>query len=167
MNENNEQNIVIADSTLTTQVTEKEIKTELYKTRKIMRQFGDEGTINPADIGRPTVMTPDTLELLAEAWLMGCNDEEASTYAGIHPATLYLFQKDKPEFIEHKEHLKRNPILKARITLYKALSDPTFAWKYLHKKTTDLQDDTGKTGNVTLNIQLNQLVEQDRKRVED
>lgn len=163
--ENTNQDIILSDTPLMTQQTESEVKMELSQTRKIMRQFGDEGTSNPNNVGRPTLMTPDTLESMAEAWLMGCNDEEASTYAGIHPATLYLFQKDKPEFIEYKEHLKRNPILKARMTLYKALNDPVYAWKFLQKKTTDLRDDDRP--NVQLNVQLNQLAEQDRKRIDE
>jgi hypothetical protein len=149
LNQDNEQNLILSDNEI--QINDAELSSVFEVPKR----------------GRPSVMTKDVLVSLSEAWLIGSNDEEACTYAGIHPASLYAFQKDKPEFLEYKEHLKRNPILKARMALYKALDDPNYAWKYLQKKAPDLQDDPTKGGgNINLNIQLNQLVEQDRKREE-
>ena len=113
---------------------------------------------------KPYAINASVMERLFEAWLIGANDEEACTHAGIYPASLYTFQRDNKEFLEYKEHLKRHPVLKARFALYKHLDDPVYAWKFLQKKAVDLQDDPKAGTNVRVNVQLNQLVEEDRKR---
>ena len=38
-----------------------------------------------ADVGRPTVMTAETIEKLEQGFLMGFSDREASLYVGISP----------------------------------------------------------------------------------
>lgn len=159
-----QENIIVQEDEM--QVSEGELNAvfDLIKTRKKIAEFGIEINLDGIKRGRPSVMTKDVIVALSQAWLFGCNDEEACTYAGIHPASLYEFQKDKPDFLEYKEHLKRNPVIKARATLYRALDDPQIAWKYLQRKTTDLAENDKP--NVQLNVQLNQLVEQDRKRIE-
>lgn len=65
--------------------------------------------------GRPTVMTPEIIGKLEQAFLMGCSDKEACLFAEIHPSTLYDYQKLNPRFTERKELLKENPIFKARM----------------------------------------------------
>jgi hypothetical protein len=64
--------------------------------------------------GRPTVMTPDVLRKLEHAFAIGCTDLEACLYANIGKSTLYDYQNENPEFLERKEILKINPVLKAR-----------------------------------------------------
>ena len=84
--------------------------------------------------GRPTVMTPEIISKLEDAFALGCSDSEACFYAGIGQSTLYSYQEDHPEFVERKEQLKEKPILKARQTIVKGLDDPDNAKWYLERK---------------------------------
>lgn len=86
------------------------------------------------DVGRPTIMTPETISKLEEIFSLGGSDEEACFYADIGKTTLYNYQKEFPEFVERKEALKETPILKARRTVVKALEDPSHAFKFLERK---------------------------------
>src|SRR3989304_5910312 len=85
--------------------------------------------------GRPTKMTPTTLQKLHEAFLWGCSDREACLWADINPDTLYCYQEANPEYSEQKEAWKSCPNIKARRTLVRALDkDPNLALKYLERK---------------------------------
>lgn len=85
--------------------------------------------------GRKPAITPTVLLLLREAFLLGCDDLEACSYAGIAPATLYNHQKGNQTFLEWKEGLKRQPFLRARKTIITALEfDAEFALKYMERK---------------------------------
>lgn len=85
--------------------------------------------------GRATVMTPEVIEKLEEAFLLGCTDVEACLAADIAPATLYNYQEKHPEFLERKEQLKQNPVYKARKTVVNAITkDPRLAMDYLSRK---------------------------------
>lgn len=86
------------------------------------------------EVGRPTVFTEEVLKKLEEAFSLGCTDKEACLLANISPASLYNYQNENPEFIERKELLKQDPILKARQTVIKALDDPEHAEWYLERK---------------------------------
>ena len=90
-------------------------------------------------IGRPTVMTPETLDMLRGAFLMGCSDREACLYAGIGLQTLYDYQKENPDYSEQKDQFKLNPILKAKKTIFDALEkgDVKVALWYLERKARD------------------------------
>lgn len=87
-------------------------------------------------VWRPTVMTPEILNKLQEAFLMGCTDAEACLYAEIEPRTLYKFQDENPEFIHKKEYWKQNPILKARAVVMNSIAsgDESTAKWYLERK---------------------------------
>lgn len=85
-------------------------------------------------VGRPTSMTPETIDKLEEIFALGGSDEEACFYANIGKSTLYNFQKENPEFVERKESLKETPILKARRTVIASLNDPNHAFKFLERK---------------------------------
>ena len=87
--------------------------------------------------GRPTKMTPETIGKLEEAFSMGCTDLEACLFADIEKTTLYKYQQDHPEFINRKEKLKENPVIKARQTILDNLEDPTNARWYLERKKKD------------------------------
>lgn len=87
-----------------------------------------------ADVGRPTIMTTDTVNKLEEIFALGGTDEESCFYAGISKQTLYNYQKEHPEFIDRKEALKETPILKARRTVVESLKDPNMAFKFLERK---------------------------------
>lgn len=64
--------------------------------------------------GRPTVMTPDVIQKLEDAFMHAFTDKEACLYAGISPATLYKYCDEHPEFSERKETLKLSPNLVAK-----------------------------------------------------
>jgi len=59
-----------------------------------------------AEIGRPTVMKPEAIAKLEEAFSNGASDLEACFYANIGKDSLYRYQKEHPEFSERKEALK-------------------------------------------------------------
>lgn len=88
-----------------------------------------------ADVGRPTVFTPETIHKLEEVFALGGSDLEACFYAGISKSALYNYQKDNPDFVERKEALKEQPILKARRSVLKGIdTDPELALKFLERK---------------------------------
>ena len=72
-------------------------------------------------MGRPTVMTTETLDKLREAFLMGFSDREACLYADIGLQTLYDYQKKDSDYSEQKDQYKLNPILKAKKIVYDEL----------------------------------------------
>lgn len=90
-----------------------------------------------AEIGRPTIMTPEIILKLEEVFAIGGSDNEACFYAGIGKSTLYNYQQEHPEFVERKEALKERPVLKARQTVVKSLDIPDMALKYLERKKKD------------------------------
>jgi hypothetical protein len=69
-------------------------------------------------MARPTVMTPETIAKLEEAFAWGCTDREACLWANISEDTLYLHQRENPEFIKRKESLKDTVILKSRKSVH-------------------------------------------------
>lgn len=85
--------------------------------------------------GRPTLMTPETISKLEDAFSWGCSDEEACLHAGIGKSTLYNFQEVNPQFVERKEELKETPVLKARMTAVKKVTESySNAMDYLKRK---------------------------------
>jgi hypothetical protein len=88
-------------------------------------------------MGRPPKLTPLKLKQLEEAFALGCSDLEACLYADICKTTLYKYQELNPEFVNRKERLKENPVLKARTTFVGALDQPEYAVKYLERKKKD------------------------------
>lgn len=90
------------------------------------------------DTGRPTKIDEEVLKKLHQAFSIGCSDEEACSYANISHQTLYNYQKVNKEFVEYKEQLKKNPILKAKYVVVKAIEkDPKIALDYLKCKLKD------------------------------
>ncbi len=59
-----------------------------------------------ADVGRPTVMTPEVVANLEIAFSNGATDEQACFIAGISKNSLYDYIKENPEFGNRKESLK-------------------------------------------------------------
>lgn len=85
--------------------------------------------------GRPNSITPEVLNKLRDAFLIGCTDDEAAFYANISRTTLYEHQKNNPEFTDWKDQLKQNPFLMARQTIVRNLQhDPDLALKYMERK---------------------------------
>ena len=85
--------------------------------------------------GRDTVMTPEIISKLEQAFLLGCSDLEACFFADIGKTTLYNYQKANPDFAERKEKLKQSPILAARQSVVDGFKeDAHLALKYLERK---------------------------------
>lgn len=94
---------------------------------------------NPEELekrGRKTVMTPEIINKLEQAFSMGCSDLEACLYADIGKTTLYNYQNENPEFVERKEKLKEKLVLKARSVIADSLNkqDENTAKWYLERK---------------------------------
>ena len=87
---------------------------------------------------RPTVMTPEVIAKLEEAFSWGCTDIEACLWADIAEKTLYLYQEKHPEFIQRKNALKETPVLLARKSVVMKLGrDPRLSMDYLSRKRKD------------------------------
>lgn len=90
-------------------------------------------------MARPTIMTPETIQELEKAFIMGCSDIEACLLAKISKTTLYNYQEVNPEFVDRKEALKNHPTLQARKSVYDKLEEGdvnTAKW-YLERKKKD------------------------------
>lgn len=89
-------------------------------------------------VGRPSVMTPENIGKLEEAFALGCTDLEACFYADISKDALYDYQNKHPEFTERKEQLKERPIFLARQSVIKDMQeDGDLALKFLERKKRD------------------------------
>jgi len=85
--------------------------------------------------GQPTKMIPETVKKLEEAFAIGCTDMEACIYADITRQTLTTYQNANPKFLDRKNLLKQNPVLKARQRVESELSSDTSTAKwYLERK---------------------------------
>lgn len=113
------------------------------KTTKIKR--GSDGKFQDGSVsngnkesksgGRPSAVSQKTLERLIAAFKVGADDRTACDYAEISYQTLYNYQEKHPEFIERKEGYKREPVLKARTIVVKALeTSVSVAQWYLERK---------------------------------
>ena len=71
--------------------------------------------------GRPTVMTPDILAKLEDAFMNAFTDRMACLYAGISETTLYRYCEENEKFRERKETLKDTPNLAAQNELVKGI----------------------------------------------
>jgi hypothetical protein len=88
------------------------------------------------ETGRPTVMTPETISKLEEAFSVGATDKEAIFLANISSATFYAYCKEHPEFSERKEALKDMPKYRARKNIVNKINDgdvPVSQW-YAERK---------------------------------
>ena len=74
-----------------------------------------------SQVGRKTVMTPDTIAKLEDAFMNSFTDRMACLYAGIDEATLYRYCEANPKFSERKEILKDTPNLAAQNELVKGI----------------------------------------------
>ena len=84
--------------------------------------------------GRPTVMTPETIGKLEQAFAIDATVEEACSYADISRDAFYDYLKKEPTFSDRIEDLRQRPILKARQTIVKSLDNPQHAQWYISRK---------------------------------
>ena len=112
-------------------------------------------------VGRPTVMTEETLQKLEYAFIHGLTDVEACLYADIGTTTLYKYCDANPEFGERKEQLKQHPTAKARLNVAEAIESgdkETSKW-WLERKaksefSTKQEIQADVDADVTINIEL-------------
>jgi hypothetical protein len=92
-----------------------------------------------SNAGRPTVMTPETLAKLEDAFAYGLTDQEACFVANISKDALYDYCNKHPEFSDRKEALKQSPTIRAKRTVVKAIDggDKETAKWYLERKNKD------------------------------
>jgi hypothetical protein len=89
-------------------------------------------------VGRPSKITELVVKKLEEAFAFGCTDLEACLYADISKQCLYNYQERFPEFVDRKEKLKQNPVLKARMAVIQGFADSgELALKFLERKKKD------------------------------
>lgn len=98
-------------------------------------------------MGRPTKMTPETLEKLRQAFLIGATNDEACAFAEIHRDTLYDYMKKNPEYSYLVEQYKETPILKAKATVNKNLDDSKTAQWYLERRAKEFKPKQDLTTN--------------------
>lgn len=102
--------------------------------------------------GRPTKLTTECVAKLEQAFKIGANDTEACLFAGIDRSTFYRYEEAHPEFRNKKLEWKRNPILKAKNTIYKNLDDPNVAKWLLERRDDEYSNKQRQeiTGNVNV-----------------
>lgn len=97
--------------------------------------------------GRPTVVTPDVLAKLNDAFAFCYSDIEACLYAGISVDALYDYQKKNPQFAKRKEMLRKTPNLKAKKTLVENVGELSQArWWAEHK----MSDEFGTKNTIAI-----------------
>lgn len=101
------------------------------------------------DTGHPTVMTPETIAKLEQAFSLGCTDMEACFFANIGKSALYNYQKEHPEFVERKEALKEKMIFAARTVIANSLAEndkDTAKWLLERKRKQEFSTRIENTG---------------------
>ena len=112
-------------------------------------------------VGRPTVMTPETVSKLEYGFMKGLTDAECCLYAGICKQALYDYCAKNPEFTDRKEQLKKQPSVRAKINVVESIEngDIDMSRWYLERKNKDefslkqeIKADIQDT--VTINVEL-------------
>lgn len=106
--------------------------------------------------GRPTVMTPETLAKLEQAFAIDATVEEACSYADIGRDAFYDYLKKSPEFSDRIADLRNRPILKARQTVVQKMDENySNAMDYLKRKRKDEFGDQQKFDvDITLKLDV-------------
>lgn len=100
--------------------------------------------------GRPSKITAEIVAKLEQAYKIGANDTEACLHAGIDRTTLFRYELSNPDFSNKKAEWKRNPILKAKHTIFKNLDDPSVAKWLLERKDDEFKNKQEISGNVSV-----------------
>src|SRR4051812_14240705 len=90
-------------------------------------------------VGRKTVMTPEVVRKLEEAFSMDCTDEEACAFAGIGERTYYDHKAQDEAFSQRMERSKRFAFVLAKKTVRRAReqNDATLAIRWLKNRQRD------------------------------
>lgn len=92
-------------------------------------------------IGRPTVMTAETIAKLEDGFIKGLGDVEACLYADIGVRTLYDFCEAHPDFSHRKEQLKDSVKMRARLNVAEGIQkgDKLLSQWYLERRDADFK----------------------------
>lgn len=86
-------------------------------------------------VGRPTVITPEVLAKLEQAFAIDASVDEALSYAEIKPDAYYDYLKKNPAFSDRIKDLRNRPILAARQRVVKGVTENySNAMDYLKRK---------------------------------
>jgi hypothetical protein len=72
-------------------------------------------------MARPTVMTPEVLQKLEDAYLCDATHLQAAIYAGIAEHTLHDYRKAHPEFSQRIDDLRGMTTFKAKLNIKKSI----------------------------------------------
>lgn len=89
-----------------------------------------------SDVGRPTVMTPEAVGKLEDAFSKGCTITEACLLADISRDSYYDYIKLNPDFSNKVEMLREKPAMHARMNIAASIlgGDLTDSKWYLERK---------------------------------
>lgn len=104
--------------------------------------------------GRPTVMTEQVILKLRECFSFGLSDARSCKVAGISEPTLYKYQVENPEFINEKETLKQDLIMKAAKTISESLDDPKNAQWLLERRDKENYSTRTESSVLRTNIEI-------------
>lgn len=112
-----------------------------------------------ADSGRPSVMTPEIIAKLEQAFSFDATNAEACMYAGISEVTLWRYLNGNEEFCNKVKLLRSKPVLAARESVIRSMkNDGALALKYLERKRKDefstRVEQTGKDGEALVNAEI-------------
>lgn len=112
-----------------------------------------------SNAGRPTKMTPETVNKLEQAFINGATDEEACFYAGISKQCLYNYQDKNPEYVDRKSLLKQSLSLRAKNVVAKSIESGNVQdakWHLERKNSEEYSTKTDasvhNTGNISITI---------------
>lgn len=112
--------------------------------------------------GRPTVMTPEVLRKLEDAYLSDACHLEAAIFAGIPESTLHDYRKKHPEFSERIEKLRGMTGLKAKVNLRKSVEegDKHDSKWWLERRDKDFKPKQDHSGSIEITkTLLEQIIE--------
>lgn len=97
--------------------------------------------------GRPTVLTEEVIRKIEEVAALDGTVEEMALYAGVHRDTIYARLESDKDFSDRIRELRERPVLKARGTIVKNLTNPlTAQWYLSRKKKKEFAERIEKTG---------------------
>lgn len=113
------------------------------------------------EVGRPTVMTEETIQKLEYAFMRGLTDLEACLYANISKSTLYNYCNENPAFMDRKELLKEQVKVQAKLNVAESIEnkDVDISKWYLERRAKDefstkQEIKADVDADVTINIEL-------------
>lgn len=110
------------------------------------------GKNNPNGEQRKYKQTPEVLQLLRQAFGIGCTVKEACIYAGIGETTYYEWREADQKLAAELDKIRQNPVLKAKKVLIESIESGdinTVKW-YLERKKKDefcIKQETMITGD--------------------